>query len=331
MPSTTGCCRNSRQLERRVSGGRHGRLAHATRRRHTGRRIRRGAPHRADAVAGERVHDWGTHRIRHTRPRPARVRQRPSSITRNPSWMASRSTCAMSTDCSCRLQHAATARPAKMSLTTFALSMPIPLRLQGKPPPLLDVRGEVFMPLKGFRALNARALERGEKVFANPRNAAAGSLRQLDPRVTAARPLDMFCYGWGAIEGWTLPDRHSEVIALLREWGLKISPEARIVRGVEGCLEYYRGRRGAAGGARLRDRRRGLQGQSTWLPARAGLRLAGAALGDCAQVPGPRGNHGRPRRRVPGRAHGCTDAGGAARTRRGQRRHRQQRDAAQHG
>ncbi len=115
----------------------------------------------------------------------------------------------------------------------------VPLKLHGEPPALLDVRGEVFMPLNGFRALNAQALERGEKVFANPRNAAAGSLRQLDPRITASRPLDMFCYGWGAIEGLTLPDRHSDVIALLREWGLKGSPEGRIVSGVAGCLEYY--------------------------------------------------------------------------------------------
>jgi DNA ligase (NAD+) len=115
----------------------------------------------------------------------------------------------------------------------------IPLKLAAGAPPVLDVRGEVFMPLKGFRAMNARALERGEKVFANPRNAAAGSLRQLDPRITASRPLDMFCYGWGAIEGWTLPERHSDVIAQLREWGLKVSPEARIVSGVEGCFKYY--------------------------------------------------------------------------------------------
>jgi DNA ligase (NAD+) len=115
----------------------------------------------------------------------------------------------------------------------------IPLKLDGHPPHILDVRGEVFMPLKGFKAMNARALERGEKVFANPRNAAAGSLRQLDARVTASRPLDMFCYGWGAIEGWSLPERHSDVIACLREWGLKTSPEARPVLGATGCLEYY--------------------------------------------------------------------------------------------
>ncbi len=117
----------------------------------------------------------------------------------------------------------------------------IPLKLQGKAPPVLDVRGEVFMPLAGFRAMNARALERGEKIFANPRNAAAGSLRQLDPRITAERPLNLFCYGWGAIEGWKLPERHSDVIAQFREWGLKVSPQAKAVQGIEGCLEYYRG------------------------------------------------------------------------------------------
>jgi DNA ligase (NAD+) len=115
----------------------------------------------------------------------------------------------------------------------------IPLKLTGQAPHILDVRGEVFMPVKGFKAMNARALERGEKVFANPRNAAAGTLRQLDPRITASRPLDMFCYGWGAVEGWSLPERHSDVIACLRDWGLRISPEARVLGGVEGCLEYY--------------------------------------------------------------------------------------------
>ena len=121
----------------------------------------------------------------------------------------------------------------------------IPLQLAAGAPRILDVRGEVFMPLKGFKAMNARALDRGEKIFANPRNAAAGSLRQLDPRITASRPLDMFCYGWGAVEGWTLPERHSDVIAQLVEWGLKVSPEARAVSGVEECLQYY-----AAVGAR---------------------------------------------------------------------------------
>jgi DNA ligase (NAD+) len=116
----------------------------------------------------------------------------------------------------------------------------IPLKLQGKVPAVLDVRGEVFMPLAGFKTMNARALAANEKVFANPRNAAAGSLRQLDPRITASRPLDLFCYGWGAVDGWKLPDRHSEVIEQFRDWGLKISPEAQVVSGVAGCLDYYR-------------------------------------------------------------------------------------------
>lgn len=116
----------------------------------------------------------------------------------------------------------------------------IPLKLKGKAPAVLDVRGEVFMPLAGFKAMNARALEQGEKVFANPRNAAAGSLRQLDARITAGRPLTLFCYGWGLVEGWKLPERHSEVIEQFREWGLRVSPEARVVTGLDECLQFYR-------------------------------------------------------------------------------------------
>lgn len=116
----------------------------------------------------------------------------------------------------------------------------IPLKLKGKAPAVLDVRGEIFMPVAGFKAMNARALERGEKIFANPRNAAAGSLRQLDSRITASRPLDFFAYGWGVIDGWKLPERHSEIIDQFRAWGLKASPEARVVVGVAGCLDYYR-------------------------------------------------------------------------------------------
>jgi DNA ligase (NAD+) len=87
--------------------------------------------------------------------------------------------------------------------------------------------------------MNAQAAAKGEKVFVNPRNAAAGSLRQLDPRVTAARPLDLFFYALGAVEGMTLPTRHSEVLEVLRSFGLRVSPETRRVRGVAGCLGYY--------------------------------------------------------------------------------------------
>ncbi len=116
----------------------------------------------------------------------------------------------------------------------------VPLTLRGRPPAVLEVRGEVFMTRRSFAELNRRASEQGEKTFANPRNAAAGSLRQLDPAVTASRSLDLFLYGLGATDGWTLPRRHSEVLAALREFGLRTCPETDVVRGAAGCLDYYR-------------------------------------------------------------------------------------------
>lgn len=116
----------------------------------------------------------------------------------------------------------------------------VPLRLMGDDyPPVLEVRGEVYMPKAGFEALNARARENGEKEFANPRNAAAGSLRQLDPRITAERPLAMYCYGVGDIEGQSVPDTHTDILAALRHWGLRVSPEVKTVRGVKEILQYY--------------------------------------------------------------------------------------------
>jgi len=117
----------------------------------------------------------------------------------------------------------------------------VPLRLIGEGyPSTLEVRGEVFMPRAGFEAYNKKAREAGEKTFVNPRNAAAGSLRQLDPRLTAERPLDVYIYSVGLTEGGNLPETHSEIISLLQTWGLKTCPESRVVKGVEGCLEYYR-------------------------------------------------------------------------------------------
>jgi DNA ligase (NAD+) len=115
----------------------------------------------------------------------------------------------------------------------------VPLGLRGKSPAVLEVRGEVFMTRRSFAKLNRRAAEKGEKTFVNPRNAAAGSLRQLDPAVTASRSLDLFFYGLGATEGWTAPRRHSEVLAALREFGLRTCPETAVVEGVAGCLAYY--------------------------------------------------------------------------------------------
>ena len=125
----------------------------------------------------------------------------------------------------------------------------VPLRLLGDDHPrVLEVRGEVYMPRAGFEALNERQRRQGGKVFANPRNAAAGSLRQLDPRVTASRPLSMYCYGIGVVEDGTLPETHSAIMRRIRGWGLRVCPELRVVKGLQGCLDYYRdigGRRDA--------------------------------------------------------------------------------------
>jgi DNA ligase (NAD+) len=117
----------------------------------------------------------------------------------------------------------------------------VPLKLLGRDfPKRLEVRGEIFMPKAGFDAYNERARAAGEKTFVNPRNAAAGSLRQLDPKLTAERPLDMYAYSVGVATDGALPSRHSEIIDQLQEWGIKVCPERRVVSGVEGCLEFYK-------------------------------------------------------------------------------------------
>lgn len=116
----------------------------------------------------------------------------------------------------------------------------VPLKLYGDDyPKVLEVRGEVYMPRDGFAQLNERQREKGDKTFANPRNAAAGSLRQLDSRITAERPLTMYCYSIGVVERATLPDTHSAILEKLKDWGLRVSPEIRVVKGMQGCLNYY--------------------------------------------------------------------------------------------
>jgi DNA ligase, NAD-dependent len=117
----------------------------------------------------------------------------------------------------------------------------IPLKLQGDDlPSRIEVRGEVFMPKAGFERWNEQALLRGDKVFANPRNAAAGSLRQLDPAITAQRPLAFYAYGIGVVdENTSLPDSHYERMQYLKQLGLPISGEIRQEQGVEGCQTYH--------------------------------------------------------------------------------------------
>ncbi|MDA3868495.1 MAG: NAD-dependent DNA ligase LigA [Gammaproteobacteria bacterium] len=116
----------------------------------------------------------------------------------------------------------------------------IPLHLMSDDyPDVLEVRGEVFMPKAGFNELNRRAREKGEKTFVNPRNAAAGSLRQLDPKITAQRPLALYCYGVGIVEGHDLPETHSEILQQLKVWGLPVCKEAGVVAGLQGCLDFF--------------------------------------------------------------------------------------------
>lgn len=118
----------------------------------------------------------------------------------------------------------------------------IPLRLRGEDwPEELEVRGEIYMPRAGFERINALGRETDGKVFVNPRNAAAGSLRQLDSRITAKRPLEMSCYGIALQEGEALFETHSEGLQRLRDWGFLVSPELRVVDSIEGCLAYYEG------------------------------------------------------------------------------------------
>ncbi|MFU2316379.1 NAD-dependent DNA ligase LigA [Rahnella sp. PCH160] len=117
----------------------------------------------------------------------------------------------------------------------------IPLRLHGENiPERLEVRGEVFMPQPGFEAMNEEARRTGGKVFANPRNAAAGSLRQLDPRITAKRPLTFFCYGVGLLEGGELPRSHYDRLQQLKAWGLPVSERVRVCTGSDDVLAFYR-------------------------------------------------------------------------------------------
>ena len=117
-------------------------------------------------------------------------------------------------------------------------SLPLVL-MAGEPiPERVEVRGEVILGIEAFEALNRRREGEGQPLFANPRNAAAGSLRQLDPRITAERPLDLFCYAVGRIQGRTF-ERHGEVLEALKRWGLKVNPHIRRCANVQEALDYY--------------------------------------------------------------------------------------------
>ena len=116
----------------------------------------------------------------------------------------------------------------------------VPLKLTGRSiPEVLEVRGEVYISHAGFEALNQQARADGQKLFVNPRNAAAGSLRQLDPAITARRPLEMFCYGVGKVDGGTLAATHTDTLSQLQGWHLRVYEDVQRVSGISGCIEYY--------------------------------------------------------------------------------------------
>jgi len=116
----------------------------------------------------------------------------------------------------------------------------VPLKLRGKGfPSVLEVRGEVFISRAGFAALNDRQRELDEKLYVNPRNAAAGSLRQIDPAVTSQRPLEIFCYATGRVEGGEIPDSHAKTLEAFRKWGLRVCPESSTAKGVKGLIKAY--------------------------------------------------------------------------------------------
>ena len=117
----------------------------------------------------------------------------------------------------------------------------IPLRLQGSPPPALEARGEVYFPIPDFEALNRDRMERGEPTYANPRNTAAGSLRQLDSRITATRNLDIYVYSLGHYEDGNMPDTHWEALSSLRGMGFRINPENRLCSNLEEVEDLYAG------------------------------------------------------------------------------------------
>ncbi|MBL1293557.1 MAG: NAD-dependent DNA ligase LigA [Thiotrichales bacterium] len=116
----------------------------------------------------------------------------------------------------------------------------IPLLLRGAGfPKRLEVRGEIFMSKEGFRKLNRAQNDKEEKPFANPRNAAAGSLRQLDPKISAQRPLSFYCYSTGVVEGGKLPDGHYQIILALKDWGLPVQKEMQLLKNINACIDFY--------------------------------------------------------------------------------------------
>ncbi len=184
----------------------------------------------------------------------------------------------------------------------------VPDRLRGDAPALIEIRGEVFMTKADFLALNQAQAEAGGKVFANPRNAAAGSLRQLDVRITAGRPLSLFAYAQGE-SSEPVAATHWDYLERLRQWGFQVNPLSRRLGGRKRGGGVSAVDRPGAVRPRLRHRRRRLQDRRSGVAAAAGLCRAGAAVGDRVEVPGGTGDDGVAEHPHPGGAHRGADAG----------------------
>ena len=272
--------RELRELENAASRARDGGLADAARRRGPHHGIRRGRPLRADAVARQRVHGAG------------RARIRPAACAN--AWTSSRSQYSAEPKLDGlaislryergRLVQAATRGDGTTGEDVTAnvrTIRSVPLRLLGGDvPAVLEVRGEVVHDPAFVRAAQRRRPRtRARRPSPTRATRRPGSLRQLDPRITASRPLDLFFYGVGAAEGWASPQRHSEVLAALRCLRPAHLPGSRRDAGRRGLPRVLRADRRRRDSPRVRHRRRRLQGGPPRLAARARVRLARAALG----------------------------------------------------
>ena len=152
----------------------------------------------------------------------------------------------------------------------------IPLKLKGKAPEVLEVRGEIFMMRAAFEKMNRRQAEAGEKRFINPRNTAAGAVRQLDPKITAKRPLTFSAYGYGVLRGLRLPRRHSELLDAIEEFGLPVDRARKVVHGAEGLTAYH---------AEIRKKREALPFDIDGVVYKVNHLEAQRALGNVAREP----------------------------------------------
>ena len=256
----------------------------------------------------------------------------PSAIRRSPNSMAWRSAPGTRTACSCRARRAATVRPARTSRRTCRTIAALPLKLRtDRPPRVLEVRGEAFMPLAGFARFNKEAAARGEKTFVNPAQCRGGKpapARSENDGGASAGPVHLCARNRRGRRTARTSQRDFAGIAPVGIQDLSAIPRRRRRRRLSELLPRH-GR--AAPEVALPNRRRGLQGRRSGTAAAAGIRFARAALGGGAQIPRRRGADDGARYRISSRAHRRADSGGAARAGVRRRRHRQQCDLAQHG